>query len=114
MEIPKRMLECLKKIVCRAHAVFAGGSLKPRPLARENRQRGEPPLRMICRACAAEMPGFGRQNQSLQMVAMGPPTVPQLPHICARRFFVDVEIGCFEKTCCAEQQRLAVLNVFTQ
>src|SRR5262249_7297566 len=45
---------------------------------------------------------------------MRPPTVPQLAHIFAYRFFVDVEIGCLEETRCAEEQCLAVGNVFTQ
>src|SRR5438045_9646332 len=45
---------------------------------------------------------------------MLPPTVPQLAHIFARRFFVNVEISSLEETRCAEEQRLAVLTVFTQ
>ena len=45
---------------------------------------------------------------------MWPPTVPQLAHIFARRFFVDVEISRLEETRCAKEQRLAVLTVFTQ
>src|SRR5262249_21524411 len=45
---------------------------------------------------------------------MRPPTVPQLAHVFACRFFVDVEVGCLEETRCAEEQCLAVGNVFTQ
>src|SRR6266480_138040 len=45
---------------------------------------------------------------------MWPPTVPQLAHIFARRFFVDVEVGRFQETRCAKEQRLAILNVFAQ
>src|SRR5438477_12367219 len=45
---------------------------------------------------------------------MRPPTVPQLAHIFARRFFVDVEISRLEETRCGKEQRLAVLTVFTQ
>ena len=69
---------------------------------------------MIQRPRAAEVPGFGWQNQSLQIIAMWPPAVPQLAHIFARRFFVDVEIGRLEETRCAKEQRLAILNGFAQ
>src|SRR5438477_388249 len=69
---------------------------------------------MVQRTRAADVPGFGRQDQSLEIIAMWPPTVPQLAHIFARRFFVDVEVGRFEKACCAKQQRLAILNLFAQ
>ena len=57
---------------------------------------------------------FGDQNQSLQIIAMWPPTVPKLPHIFARRSFVDVEVGRFQEACCAKEQCLAILNVFAQ
>src|SRR5262245_40710570 len=69
---------------------------------------------MIYRPCAADVPGFCRQNQSLQIIAMRPPAIPQLADVFACRFFVDVEVGCLEETCCAEEQRLAVGNVFAQ
>src|SRR5436190_12781899 len=45
---------------------------------------------------------------------MWPPTVPQLAHIFARRFFVDVEISRLKETRGAKEQRLAVLTIFTQ
>src|SRR5439155_15321951 len=45
---------------------------------------------------------------------MRPPTIPQLPNVFARRFFVDVEVGCLEETRGAEQQRLAILSMFAQ
>src|SRR4029453_14180242 len=45
---------------------------------------------------------------------MGPPTVPKLPYIFARRFFVDVEISRLEETRCAKEQGLAILDVFAQ
>src|SRR5260370_30160610 len=45
---------------------------------------------------------------------MWPPTVPELAHIFARGFFVDVEIGRFQETRGAKQQRLAILKVFAQ
>src|SRR5262245_61238590 len=45
---------------------------------------------------------------------MRPPTVPQLAHVFACRFFVDVEVGCLEETRCAEEQCLAVGNAFMQ
>src|SRR4029450_5699611 len=45
---------------------------------------------------------------------MWPPPVPQLPHIFPRGFFIRVEIGRAEEACCAEEQRLAILNGFTQ
>src|SRR5262249_43696232 len=60
------------------------------------------------------MPGFRRQNQPLQIIAMWPPTVPQLSYIFPRRFFVDLEVGCLQETRCSEEQRLAILNVFAQ
>src|SRR5262249_20191166 len=63
---------------------------------------------------AADVPCFCRQDQSLEIIAMRPPTVPQLAHVFACRFFVDVEVGCLEETRCAEEQCLAVGNVFTQ
>jgi hypothetical protein len=47
MEIPKRMFECLKKIICHGDAPLPGRSLKTRPFAHEDRKRGETPLRMI-------------------------------------------------------------------
>ncbi len=58
------------------------------------------------------MPRFGRQNQSLQIIAMRPPTIPQLAHIFARRFFVDVEVGRLEETRCAKEQSLAIIKRF--
>src|SRR5262245_10908537 len=45
---------------------------------------------------------------------MWPPTVPELPHVFARGFFVDVEVGRLEETRRAKEQRLAILNVFAQ
>src|SRR5580765_5373543 len=45
---------------------------------------------------------------------MWPPAIPQLAHIFARRFFVDVEVGRLEETRYAKEQRLAILNVFAQ
>src|SRR2546421_9713906 len=114
MEIPKRMRERLKEIVSRSDAAFTRRSLKTRPFARENGQCCEASLRMIYRPRAADVPRFSGQNQSLQIVAMRPPTVPQLPHVFARRFIVDIEIGRLEETRCAEQQRLAILSTFPQ
>src|SRR5712691_10583072 len=114
MKIPKRMCEHLKEIVSRSDAAFTRRSLKTRPFARENCQCSEASLGMIYRPRAADVPRIGRQNQSLQIVAMRPPTVPQLPHVFARRFIVDVEIGRLEETGCAEQQRLAIVSTFPQ
>src|SRR6266496_2409431 len=45
---------------------------------------------------------------------MWPPIVPQLPHIFARRFFIDVEIRRLQETGSAKEQGLAVGNIFTQ
>ena len=45
---------------------------------------------------------------------MWPPTVPKLPYIFARRFFVDVEVSRVEEAGCAKEKRLAILNVFAQ
>src|SRR6476660_7217123 len=45
---------------------------------------------------------------------MRPPAIPQLAHIFARRFFVDVEVRRLEETRRAKEQRLAILNVFAQ
>src|SRR5258708_5941345 len=114
MKIPERMFERLKEIIRRGDAALPRRSLKTRPFAREDRKRGETPLRMIQRTGTADVPGLRRQNQSLQIIAMRPPTVPQLAHIFARRFFVDVEVGRFQETRGAKQQRLAVLNVSAQ
>ena len=93
MKIPERMFQRLKEVVRHGDAALPRRSLKTRPFAREDRKRGETPLRMVQRTRAAKVPGFGRQNQSLQIVAMGPPTVPELAHIFARRLFVDVDVG---------------------
>jgi hypothetical protein len=73
------MLEHLKEIGSHSDAAFTRRSLKTRPFAHENCQRGEASLRMIYGARAAGVPRFGSQNQSLKIIAMGPPTVPQLP-----------------------------------
>src|SRR5512132_49164 len=69
---------------------------------------------MIQRTGTADVPRLRRQNQSLQIIAMRPPTVPQLAHIFTRRFFVDVEVGRLQETRCAKEQRLAIPNVFAQ
>src|SRR5436190_20544238 len=114
MKIPERVFERLKEIVRRGYAALSRCSLKTRPLAHEDRKRGETPLRMVQRTRAAKVPGFGWQDQSLQIIAMWPPTVPQLAHIFARRFFVDVEVGRLQEACCAEEQRLASLDIFAQ
>src|SRR5215475_12840003 len=45
---------------------------------------------------------------------MRPPTVPQLANVFARRLFVDIEVGYLQKTRCSKEQRLAMLNIFTQ
>src|SRR6476660_7461943 len=114
MKIPERMFERLKEIVRRSDAALSRCSLKTRPVAREDRKRRQPPLRMVQRTRAAKVPGFCRQDQSLQIIAVRPPAVPQLAHIFARRSFVDVEVGRLEETRCAKEQRLATLNVFAQ
>src|SRR5437764_3109899 len=114
MKIPERVFERLKEIVRRGDAALSRWSLKTRPLAHEDRKRGETPLRMVQRTRAAKVPGFGWQDQSLQIIAVRPPAVPQLAHIFARRFFVDVEVGRLEETRCAKEQRLAILNIFAQ
>jgi len=114
MEIPKRMRERLEEIVSRSDAAFTRRSVETRPFARQNGQCSEASLRMIYRPRAADMPRFGGQNQSLQIVAIRPPSVPQLPHIFARRFIVDVEIGRLEETRGAEQQRVTIVNAFPQ
>src|SRR5215203_1513710 len=107
MEIPERIFKHSKEIIGRGDAALPRRSLKTWPFARKDRKRGETPLRMIQWPGAADVPGLRRQNQSLQIIAMWPPTVPKLAYIFARRFFVDVEISRLEETCCAEQQRLA-------
>src|SRR6476660_2458412 len=114
MKIPERMFERLKEIVRRSDAALSRCSLKTRPVAREDRKRRQPPLRMVQRTRAAKVPGFCRQDQSLQIIAVRPPAVPQLAHIFARRFFVDVEVGRLQETRCAKEQRLAILNIFAQ
>src|SRR5258707_11501791 len=114
MKIPERVFERLKEIVRRGDAALSRRSLKTRPFAHEDRKRGETPLRMVQRTRAAEVPGFGWQDQSLQIIAVRPPAVPQLAHIFTRRFFVDVEVGRLQETRCAKEQRLAILNVFAQ
>src|SRR5262245_7914629 len=108
------MFERLKEVVRRHDAALSRCSLKTRPFAREDRKRGQPPLRMIQRTRAAKVPGFGRQDQSLQIITMRPPAIPQLAYISALRFFVDIEVGRCQKTRCAKEQRLAILNVFAQ
>ena len=60
------------------------------------------------------MPGFGRQDQSLQIIAVRPPAIPELAHIFARRFSVNVEVGRLQETRCAKEQRLAILNLSEQ
>src|SRR6476659_5151992 len=114
MKIPERMFERLKEIVRRGDAALSRRSLKTRPFAREDRKRGQPPLRVVQRTRAAKVPGFGRQDQSLQIIAMRPPAVPELANIFAFRFFVDVEVSCRKETRCPKEQCLAILNVFAQ
>src|SRR5205823_93409 len=63
---------------------------------------------------ATQPPRFGWQNEPLQLIAMRPPAVPKPPHIFARRFFIHVEVRCFQETSYAEEQRLAVTGIFTQ
>src|SRR5919106_2699695 len=104
MKIPERMFDRLKEIVCRGDAALSRRSLKTRPFAREHGERRETPLRMIQRTRAANVPRLRRQNQSLQIIAMWPPTVPQLPHIFARGFFIGIEVGRLQETRCAEEQ----------
>src|SRR6478609_10963921 len=106
MKIPERMFERFKEIVRRDDAALSRRSLKTRPFAREDRKRRQPPLRMVQRTRAAKVPSFGRQDQSLQIIAVRPPAIPQLAHIFARRFFVDIEVRCLEETRRAKEQRL--------
>ena len=47
MKIPEPMFERLKKIARRGEAALSRCSLKTRPFAREDRKRGQMPLRMI-------------------------------------------------------------------
>ena len=47
MKIPERMFERLKEVARRRDAALSRRSLKTRPFAREDRKRGETPLRMI-------------------------------------------------------------------
>src|SRR5262245_58248006 len=106
------MFERLKVVARRGNAASSRRSLKTGPFAREDRKGGQPPLRMVQRTGAAKAPGFGRQDQSLQIIAMRPPAIPKLAHVFALRFFVDVEVGCCQETRCAKEQCLAILNVF--
>ena len=86
MKIPERVIHRLKKIIRRGHTALSRRSLKTRPFADEDSKRGETPLRMIYRACAADVPDLRRENQSLQIIAMRPPTIPELSNIFARGF----------------------------
>jgi hypothetical protein len=47
MKIPERMFEPLKEVSGRGDAALSRRSLKTRPFAREDRKRGETPLRMV-------------------------------------------------------------------
>src|SRR5205823_1260017 len=62
MKIPKRMIQRFKKMFYCGDTALTQSTLKTRPLARQDRQRGQPSLRMIQWPCAAEAPNFGRQN----------------------------------------------------
>ena len=87
---------------------------KTRPVPRQDCQCRQPALRMIQRARAAQTPCVGWQNESLELIAVRPPTVPQLSHIFARRFLINIEIRLLQKTSSAEEQCLTVANIFTQ
>ncbi len=93
MKIPEGMFERLKEIIRRGDAALSRGALKTRPIARQHRQRGQPALRMIYRTRAANAPGFGWQNQSLQLIAMRPPAVPQ----AAARIRVPIFYMCRDR-----------------
>lgn len=108
------MFERLKEVACRRNAALSRGSLKTRSFAREDCKRGQPPLRMVQRTRAAKVSRSGGQDQSLQIIAMRPPAIPELAHIFALRFFVDVEISRGKETRCAKEQCLTVLSVFAQ
>src|SRR5262249_39210265 len=97
------MFERLKVVGRRGDAALPRRSLKTRPFAREDRKRSQPPLRMVQRTRAAKVPSFGRQEQSLQIIAMRPPAIPKFAHIFALRFFVDVEVGRRKETRCAKK-----------
>ena len=108
MEVPKGMVESLKKLACGSGVPFAGRALKRRPIARQRRERGDAALRMIERTRAAQPPNFPWQNQTLEFVAMRPPIVPQLPDIFPGRSFINVEIGRLKKTGNSEEERFTV------
>ena len=47
MKIPERMFERLKEVPGGGDAALSRRSLKTRPFSREDRKRGETPLRMV-------------------------------------------------------------------
>src|SRR5204862_7611804 len=76
MKIPKWMLQRLREIIRCSAAGFAGGAPQMRPIARQDCQRSEPALWMIYWTRAAQPPGIGWQDESLQRIAVRPPAVP--------------------------------------
>src|SRR5262249_22827090 len=97
------MFERVKVVARHNDAAPSRRSLKARPFAREDRKGGQSPLWMVPGTRTAKMPGFCRQEQSLQIIAMWPPAIPELAHIFALRYFVNVEVGRRQETSCAKK-----------
>src|SRR4029077_13245678 len=62
----------------------------------------------------AQFPNLCRQDQSLQSVAVRPPTVPQFAHIILCRLFVDREVRRFQQTGDTEKDRFSIFQVLAQ
>lgn len=114
MEIPKRMAQSEEEIVHGLPVFSAKRFDEGGPLLRENRERAEPPLRVIQGAGAAEPPKFWRQHEPLHFIAMRPPPVPELSYVAARFPRVNGQIWRLEKSGHAKEQRLDVVVLFAE
>src|SRR5204863_5136854 len=74
----------------------------------------ETTLRVIQRARAAEAPKFCRQEKPLHLVAVRPPTVPEISNVAARFLAIRGKIGCGEESGDAEEDCLEVFLVFSE
>src|SRR2546423_1208304 len=69
---------------------------------------------MIQGSRAAEPPKFCRQEKPLHLVAVRPPTVPEISHVAAGFLPIRGKIRCGEKSRDAEEDRFEVFRIFSE
>src|SRR5207248_6794420 len=114
VKFPKWMIEGVEKLFDRGGGSLFQRATKCRPLLDQDCQCRQATLRMIDGAGGAEFANLLRQDQSLQSVAVRPPTVPQFAHIILCRLFVDREVRRFQKTGDTEKDRFSIFQVLAQ